>query len=797
MDTLRQDLRFALRVARRAPGATAVIVLSVALGIGAVTTLLNLAYVLLVRPLPFTDPARIMTVWTKAPGQPSDPSQLSPMSAPEFLDFRRASASYASLGVYFPNYGWTLTHGGAERVQAALVSAEILPMLGVSPVLGRGIRPGDDRPTDDLVVVLGWDLWRRRFAADPKILGRTVRANGRDFRVIGVMPPGFAYPLQNEAWIPLWSVTPREGQRDLRRFSVLGRLRDGVTPEDAGREAASIARRLGAPQPGTGSGSGFTVFSLRAYLIPEALPPSLVLSTLAAVLSLFLIACANVASLLLAHAAERRREIAMRAALGAGTRRLARLLLTESLLLAVAGGTAGLGLAYGGVALLTGVLGPLPYGMEMRAELAVFAAGLVLALVAGVLFGLAPILQAVRLDLGPVLRDGGRASASRPARRLHTALVVAETAAAVVLVVAAALSLRSLSALRSADSGIVPERLLTTVVQLSSKPERPRRGGEIAARLAALPGIEAAAAADLVPLSLTNGQPSRLAIEGSPRQASAFRSAVTAGFFRTLGTPFVAGRDLTPEEGMTRSEVAVISASLARRLWPGGHAVGRRLRISGLSKGWLTVVGVTADFNINMWGEESQPAIYVSSAYNLFAPVGVLVRTELSRDSALQAIRRVVRQVDPDAPLFMTETMDELRDGQMASERLVTGGLLAIGGFALFFAALGTYGVLSFAVGRRRREIGIRLALGAQRWHVFRAIVGRGMVLTLLGLALGLLGALPAARTLSGRLYQVSPSDPLSFTAGAVVLLEAAFLACYLPARRALDLDPREALAAE
>ena len=812
MITLRQDLRSALRLARRKPEAVAVIVLAVALGIGACATTFCLVWALVLRPLPFTAPESIYAVLSVP--TPRDASIFTQLSYADYEDVRAESETLTDVASFLDNFGLTLYGSGPgkpgqpgnpepERVNAVLASERLLPLLGVEPILGRHIREEEARRNADPVVLLGYGLWQRRFGGDPGIVGKTIQANSMPYQVIGVMPPGFAFPDGDEAWISMGFQIPGATRaRILRRWAVIGRLRPGVPPERAREEMAALGRRLAALHP-EDAGWNLEILPFRRAMIDEGLRRS-GLAVLAAVLSVLLIACANITDLLLAHAAERRREIAVRAALGATPGRIVRQLLTESLLFALAGGALGLPLGAAGVRFLRGILPPLPYGFDLTADAVPLAAALAAALGAGLLFGMAPALQASRPDLTEAFRHGGLTP--RRKGRLHAGLVVSEIALSAVLLVSASLALRSLTALRSEPAGVVPQSLFTVWVQLSGEKNRgdvPRAqtARAIVERLAAEPGIDTAAAGNFVPLAASNATHLRITeVEGKPPGAdrasrTALCFAVTSGFFRTAGTPILEGRELTAEEGSTQSAAAVVSRSLARSLWPDGPAVGRRFRLDDPQiPGWVTVVGVAGDLKTESLREGSRPQVFLSEAYNIYRPATLLVRTRLPREKALAAVRRVVRTVDPQLALFRDATMNEVLAEHLRTERLSSGGLVLFGTAALFFAALGTYGIPARTMVRRRREIAVRLALGAPRGALLRGLIGRGMALALAGLTLGLLAGLAVSRALAGNLFGVTPTDPVSYAWVAILLLDVAFIACWLPARKALEIEPAEVL---
>jgi len=822
MNTFSQDLRFAVRTARRTPGVTVTIVASLALGLAACTLMLCVAYGFLLRPLPFRHPEELAAVMARRPGEPASPSD-DRMSQADFLDLQRQTRTFSEMGAYFENLGLTVIGGGGkdggagepERVTAAIVSARLFPLLGVKPMLGRQIRPEEDRRGTEPAVLLGHALWRRRFGGDPRIVGRTITANGELYQVIGVMPPGFAFPDHNEAWVPLGIQSPPPSlARSLHRYRVLGRLRPGATLDAAGRETAEIARRMAAldaadPADRTGTGLRLDVIPVRQALLAgggENLRHS-VLALLTAVLAVLLIACVNVTSLLLARVLERRGEIALRAALGARPAQIVRQLVTESLVLALAAAAVGLPLGAASARLVERLLPPLPYGITLAAAPQPLVAAFALALLAGLACGVVPALQARRPDLGRMLVRGGMLSGGgRRQGRLHAGLVVAEVALSTVLLVTAFLEMRTFAALRSAGTGVVEARLLTVWMQLSGdryhlSEARGRAVQELASRVAGTPGIEAAAGANFVPLGIDNGSQVRIeeaegAAAGGARMAHCL--SVTSGLFRSLGTPLLAGRDLTSEEGGSASAVAVVSSSLASSLWPDGHALGRRLRISGFTvDGWLTVVGVAGDLKTHDPRAPAEPLIFVAAPYNPFRPAALLVRTDLPRAAALTTVRRAVHSADPNLAFFGDATMEEVHADRLHVDRLASGALALFAATALFLAAVGTYGVLAVTVVRRRREMAIRLALGAKRGALVRRLIGGGVALTLAGLALGLAAGLAVAYALARQLFGIAPTDPVTYGGVSILLLDVAFIACWLPARRVLDVQPAEALRRE
>ncbi|HEX7184171.1 MAG TPA: ABC transporter permease [Thermoanaerobaculia bacterium] len=799
---MQQDLRFALRTMGRSPGATAVAVLSIALGVGANTLVFSLAHGLLLRRLPFREPERLVALQT---ANPSNAFHSSLLTYREYAALRQ-SRVFSGTAAYLTGFGVTLeSRNGPERVEVELVTADLLPLLGVEPILGRTFRPEDDHLEARRTILLGYDLWRQSFAGDPEIVGRTILANSEPYEVIGVMPPGFRFPDTRDAWVPLMTRLTPSYQRTSRDLEVAARLRPGVTLEQARAEIAALSRRLAAKHPDTSAGWSADVVPLRQELTSEQAQPlrQVIPVMMGAAAFVLTIACANVANLLLARAAGRRREMAVRAAFGAGRGRIVRQLLTESLLLALTGGALGVGAAFWGVGLVREALSPLPYWMRLTVDIPALLFTLGATVAAGLLFGLVPALRAARVDLHEALKDGARSAGSLAQTRLRAAVILAEVTVSVVLLIGASLFVRSLVELTRSDGGIQPERLLTLWIYLPGEAyreseDRMRRVEDVLRRLQGVPGVESAAAANTAPLvMLSGGGPVRVAAEGRRRgnEGPFYFYGVTAGFFRTLGARIVSGRELTAREGSTLSTAALVNESLAKRLWPGSDPVGRRFRIEGMDHGDpFTVVGVVADIWHDRLRLAAEPALYLPYPHNYQRPAAILVRTQGPPEEWLPRVRRVVRASDPGLPVFKVATMEQARSDDIAVDRLFSQIFALFGAIAVFLAAVGVYGVLSYGVSQRHREIGIRLALGARRWDVLRLVVGQGVLLTLTGVAAGVLAARGLTGLVAGLLYQVSPTDPVSFVGVPILLADVAFIACYLPARRALDVEPREVL---
>jgi predicted permease len=794
MDTWQHDLRSALQALRRSPGLTLISLLSTALGIGMAALAFGAAYALLFRPLPFPDQDRLVSLSMERSEEIAVPSRV---SYPEFLDFRAQGRSFAAQAVYRAT-GLTLAgQGRPERVTAAEVSEEFFQVLGVAPRIGRELRAEDMR-----AVVLGDALWRRRFGGDPAAVGRTLVVDEMPFRIVGVMPPGFAFPNDQAAWVPL--APQADPPREFRELRMIARLRSGVSEEAARSEVEEIGRRLAARYPASTAGWNGHLRALRSlFLSPQTRHALRYLAGASAFI--LLIACANLTHLLLVRRVERRQEMAVRAAFGAGPWRIARQIFTESFLLAGCGGAIGTGLAtfvlhrFQGYEAQSGA----PYWIRFEPGLAVVLFSILISALFALFLGLPAALRERRPDLSPVLKEASGAGRSRHHQRLRAVLVVTEVAVSVLLLTGASLTLRSLLALRRESGGVQAGRIVTLWTVLPGEryadgEARARRIGDVLGRLRSIPRVAAATASDDVPHTFS-GDEALLSTENPASPTlRVLVNAVGSDYFRTLGASLVQGRGLAQDEIESGAGVAVVNEALERSVWPGGGAVGRQIGLRrGSFEASFTVVGVAADIRHRLLSAPAVPAVYVPLPWSRQRRVGFLLRTDADLQGLLPEIEHRVQTVDPWLPVFGAETLDELREDVMLADRQRTYTALLCGTVALFLALLGVYGVLSSVVVQQLRATGIRLALGATRWHVMRRIVGRGLALTLAGIVLGLAGSVAVGRFLSRFLYQVSPTDPLSFAGIAILVFDAAFIACYLPARRALEVDPVEVLREE
>ncbi len=805
MDSLLQDLRFAARTLVKSPGFAIVAVLCIAIGIGANTTIFSVVNAMLLRPFPYADPDRIVSVRET---QVKNDIDQAGFSYPDYQDLREQSTAFSQIAA---QTGRSLTFSGAEepeRVQGAAVSASLFPLLGIRPILGRHFREEEDRPGAPGAVLLSHDLWTRRFNGDPAIVGKTIATQlGSRHTVVGVMPPRFKYPERELAWVLLTPIAHGDQRAD-RNLAVLARLKPGVTVEQGRAEVASIVQRIAKQFPDTHTGWSGNVVSLRE----EFAGPNLrliVLTMMGAVLCVLLIACSNVANLLLARATVRQREVAVRAAFGAGRLRLLRQLLTESVLIGLAGGALGVVFAIWGIRwieLSIPAENQPPYWVEFTIDGPVLLFTLGLAVLTGLLFGLAPALQALKTDLHETLKEGGRgAGGSLRRNRLRSGLVIVQVAFSLMLLISASLFVRSFLKLQKADGGFDGSHIMTMRFYMpqgryEKDEDMTRRVEDVVRRVEAVPGVEAASASNNIPLS-GGGGGGRLLIDGKdfPRgeEPNTFYAGVTPHFFQTVAVPLAAGRSFTDQEGFAVSKVAVVNQTFVKKMFGGGDPVGRRFRLPDEEDtDWITVIGVTPDIkNEDIDNDdEPTPSAYVSYAYEPSRNTGLTIRTRGNPLEVVAGVRKAIRDSDPGIPVFDVYTMEQVRQLGFWEFRFFGGMFSVFGAIALFLAAIGLYGVLSYSVTQRVREIGVRVALGAQNGDVVGLVLRQGMVLAAIGIGFGLLFSFGATRVVATMLYNTSPTDPLSFAGISAVLAAIAALASYLPARRALEVDPLEAL---
>jgi predicted permease len=820
METLWQDARYAGRMLGKNPGFIAVVVVTLALGIGANATIFSLVNALLLRPLPAERPEEIVAVYTSDFSGP----RYGASSYPDYLDFREKNDALEGLVAYTLRPLNLAVRGTNERIFAELVSGNYFSLLGIRPALGRGFLPEEDRtPGRHPVVVLSHGLWTRRFGADASLVGRLITLNGEAFTVVGVAPEGYGGMIRGlgvEAWVPtMMEPKLQPNSRDIversnRGFLLLGRLKTGATVEQAQARFNVIARQLhqAFPQAWTDvrdQRRAVTVLpEYQARIFPGARGPVLGFLALLMVVAglVLLVACANVANLLLSRAAARRREMAIRLSLGAGRGRLIRQLLTESILLALVAGSAGTLLALWGTDLLTAFQPPVPIPVQLSLSLdgRVLAFALLLSLLTGVLFGLAPALGASRPDLVQSLKDDASGSGGASRSRLRRAFVVAQVSLSLLLLIGSGLFLRSLRNASTLDPGFDAENLLLLSMDLEPQGYTRETGPAFYQRLLerarAVPGVEAATLATELPLGLGASRMG-LTIEGYTRQpgedAEVHGAFVGPGYFETLRIPLLRGRGFTDQDRQSAPGVAAVNEAFAQRYWPGQDALGKRLQLGvGVTPedpAW-EVVGVVKTGKYVTLGEEPRPFFYMPVLQVYRPSATLLVRAAGGPARALPAVRTAVQELDRSLPLFDVKTMEQHLGTTLLPARLAGAVLGLFGGVALLLAAVGIYGVMAYAVAQRTREIGIRMALGARPADVLRLVIAQGMGLTLVGMAIGLAAAFGVTRFLASLLYGLSPTDPVTFLGVSLLLAGAAFLACYLPARRAMRVDPAIAL---
>jgi putative ABC transport system permease protein len=811
MSTLLQDLRYAARSLRKSPGFAAIAVLTLALGIGANTAIFSVISSVLLQPLPYGDTDRVVAVWNSFRD-----NEQSSLSAPELVDYREGIRSFEELAAYRQTAVNLTGEAEPERLSAGRVTANLFPVLGTEAMLGRTFTAEEDVPGGDNVVVLGYSLWQRRFGGDPAVVGSTVRVNGKLRTVVGVMPPSFRLPIDYETedvtqlWVPLALDLNDLGGRGYHNLHAVARLRPGATPEQANAELRVLTQRW--LDQGIEDLEGFTAFttSVKEEVTGDIRPALLIL--LGAVGFVLLIACANVANLLLVRADQRRKEMAVRAALGAARGRIMSQLLTESAVLATLGGALGLLLAHVGVRTLV-ALNPasVPRLAEASLDARVLAFTGLVTLLTGALFGAMPALRASRPDLVGPLKEGGRSSAlGRSGQRFRRTLVAAEIALSVVLVIGAGLMVRSFWQLQQIELGLNPENVLTLRLSLPAA-EYPEAENitafysQLLERVEALPGVRSAGAAAILPLASTVGDwgidiDGRA--EGPDENFSGYLQVVTPGFFETMGFTRVDGRFLEDADRPDGLPAVVISEAMARQYWPGESALGRRFRIRGREGPWFTVVGVVGNVRYNAVVEEALPVMYFPHAQlPLFlggvSSMALVVKTLSDPLTAIGAVREAIRSLDPSLPVSEVRSMEQIVNAAFSEPRFIMLLLAVFAGVALILGAIGIYGVIAYMVSQRTHEIGVRMALGARAGDVRQLVVQQGAMLALIGVALGLAGAFLTTRVLSSLLYEVSTTDPVTYAAVAMLLGAVALLASYLPARRATRIDPMAALRAE
>ena len=803
MNTLWQDLRYGIRMLMTKPGFTVVAAITLALGIGANTAIFSVINAVMLRPLPYAEPERLIRLWESNPerGWPEFSA-----SAPNFEDWRKQQSVYEQLAAYeFTTFNITGS-GEPERVAALSVTPNLFPTLGVLPALGRNFLTEEERAGHNRVVILSDGLWQRRFGADRELIGRQIQLNGESYTVVGVMPPQFQLTRGTEVWVPLMldpAVQPWRADRSNHNLTVIGRLKPGVSLAQAQSAMDTLARQLEQQYPKSNAGWGVRMRTFYDWMIPAQTRRAM-LVLFAAVGFVLLIACANVANLLLARASSRQREIAIRAALGASRWRVMRQLLTESLLLALLGGLAGALLALWGTDLVKASASlNIPRLNETRLDVSVLAFTFIISLLTGVIFGLAPAWQASKLGLNETLKEAGRSGSGGMRHRLRSALVVSEVALALVLLVSAGLMMRSFAHLQKVSLGFAPENVLTMQISLpgskyGENTTRVNFFNQMLERLRAVPGVTDAAAVTQPPLSGGGGWGMEIALEGrsagpaEPKLSSA-TFAVTPHYFHTMGIPLLQGRDFTEQDRGDAPLTLIVNEAFARRFWPNENPIGKRFR-PGTGNPFGTVVGVVGNVRNTSLENEGAPAFYFSYGHIGMPALTVAVRTVAPPETLTAALRAQVHSLDQELPIYNVRPMAQIVYNAAGQPRFQTSLLGLFSTLALLLAAIGIYGVMAYTVTQRTHEIGVRMALGAQARDVLRLIVKQGMILSLIGVTIGLALAYGLTRFLKELLYEVKTTDPLTFVVISLLLVGITLLACYIPARRATKVDPMVAL---
>ncbi|HWF88012.1 MAG TPA: ABC transporter permease [Pyrinomonadaceae bacterium] len=812
METFWQDFRYGARMLLKNPGFTLVAIVTLALGIGANTAIFSVVNAVLLRPLPFYSPERLLML-----GQTDaeDRANLSQFSFRNFADLREQSKAFERLAAYYNN-SMTLTgQGEAARLRATVVTADLFPLLGTSPALGRTFLPKEDNAgggDQGYPAILSWDCWQQRFGGDAGVLGRTISLNGSAYTVVGVMPAKFSFPVQaqpTEVWISPARDADKTGEgsmmveRGYRGWRVVGRLKDGATIEQAQAEANVVASNLSAHFPNANKGVGIKVMPLLEWLVGNLRFTLLLLfGTVGVVL---LIACSNVANLLLERAVSRQREITVRLALGASRWRIARQLVTESLMLALAGGALGSLLAMWGTTLIVS-LSPqnITRITETTLDVRVLVFTAAVSLLTGVLFGLAPAVSISPAGLAESLKEGGRSGAGGlRSGRARNLLIVAEVALALVLLVGAGLLVRTLVRLQNVPLGFDPHNVLTMIVAASPTAEPEQTGAffrQLTERIRSLPGVVNASVTWQLPLSGASAT-TGLEIEGHPNEPGNYPVGVIhsagPGYFRTMGIPVLAGRDFTDRDDLKSAPVIIVNETLAKKFFPAGDAVGKHITPSFATTGGTVpreIVGVVGDVKHQSLKGDALHEFYFPQAQMPVTSMTVVVRTSIDPHELTNAVRKEVQSMDGNAPVFSVVTAEEYMARSVASTRFNMTLLAAFAAVALLLTAVGLYGVISFSVSQSTREIGIRMALGAQAADVLKLVMGQGMFLTIVGVVAGLAAAFWLTRLMSSLLFGVGATDAVTFAGVSLLLLIVAVLACYVPARRASKVDPMVAL---
>lgn len=809
MDTILRDLRYSLRLLLKSPAFTAVAIISIALGIGANTTVFSVINAVLLRSLPYKDPSSLILVW----GTDKQEVRLknrNQVSATDVADFRSRSTAFEEVATYTGWYPLMSGTSEAERVPAIQVGDGFFKVMKGTPLLGRVFTPEEQEDGKDRVIVLGYGLWQRRFGGDPNIVGKTISLNGRPYNIVGVMgedfrplPPALVAP-EGQFYRPVAEVYD-DAKRDERHLRAIARLKPGATIEQARSELGIIAQRLEQDHTETNKNRGVSLVTITDDIVGSIRPTLLMI--FGAVVFVLLVACANVANLLLARSTVRYKEITIRAAIGAARTQLVRQLLTESLLLGIVGGAVGLLLSIWGTALVASAgakINPMFRDIHVDARCLMFTIGV--SVLTGLIFGLAPALEISRPNLTESLKEAGRGSGAASSRnRMRSFLVVSEVAITLVLLVCAGLLIRTVVRLRNVQTGFDSTNILTMTIGLPSikypKPENQIAFfKQLSERLTAVPGVKAAGITSVLPLS-DNFDGRGLLVEDQPKprgeEIDVDLYVTTPGYQKAMQIATLKGRSLTDEDTAESAKVALINQTMAAQLWPNQEPLGRRIKFPGSADNpqpWRTIVGVVTD--VSQYGLDQKPPMQMYLPHSQF-PTGfntIVVKTAGDPAAMIGAVRSEILALDKDQAVFNLTTLDQLRGDSILVRKFFMLLLLCFASLALTLAAVGIYGVMSYVASQRTHEIGIRMALGAQAGDVLKLIIGNGMTLAISGVAVGLVGAFALTRLMSGVLFGVTSTDALTFITVAAGLILVALVACYVPARRATKVDPLVAL---
>jgi putative ABC transport system permease protein len=804
MHKLLQDVRYAVRTLLKKPGFTLIAVMTLAIGIGASTAIFTVVDAALLRGLPYKSPERLYHLWESTPRKEFAQREF---SYPDYQDYQQNQV-LEGLAAYTGGSGIISGRGEPERVVAPAVSANFFSLLGVEPVIGRTFQQGEDKPGAQLVTVLTYGLWQRRFGGDPGIIGQSLTINGDSYTVVGVLPASFQFaPRSGDLWRPYQPTEAQLTRRFMHGTNLIGRLKQGVTAEQAQTELSVIASRIERENKQSHTGTALKFIPLQEQVVGQVRPILLVL--LAAVGFVLLIACANVASLLLTRSLSRQKEVAIRTALGASRWRVIRQLLTESILLSLVGGVLGVLIAYWGVsglvaALPEAQLNALPFLKTLHLDSSILAFSFGLSLLTGMVFGLAPALQSSRPDLNEVLKEGGRNTAGGAGHQLRSALVVSEIALAVVLLVGAGLMMKSLLRLLQSNIGFNPENVLTmTIVVPAAKYTDANKQvsffDQLKERVQSLPGVSGVGTIDNLPLQ--GGNTTRVNVEGDPipppgQEIEANFRVVSESYFQTLGVPIIAGRMFDERDKADAPGVVIIGKSVADKVFAGRNPIGRRLSYTSAQSTPDLIVGVVGDVNINGLDTAIRPVFYYSYRQAPSPGTSLVVRTNGDPTALAAAIRNETRTLEPEVAIFNVRAMEELINTSPAAfmRRFPALIISIFAGVALLLASIGIYGVVSYSVSQQTHHIGVRMALGAQTSDILKMVLKQGLTLALAGIAVGVVAALGLMRLLRSLLFEVQTTDAATFASVVSALFVVALFACYLPARRATKVDPLVAL---